>query len=155
MASRFYYSYKNCPDRGSDSDLLREIEKWGDEGRGLSERDIIMRSIEEKGAVHRWYKELIAFRKEVNNERVITLDYNKLVFGDEPEIKRLLDFCGSSISVDAIKQWFPSHFEFRQTNEIQTTNMSGDSLFFRKGANSNGSELFDEKIMEELEKSVN
>lgn len=154
MASRFYYSYKNCPDRGSDSDLLREIEKWGEGGRELSEKDIILRSIKEKGAVHRWYKELIAFRKEVNNERVITLDYNKLVFGDEPEIKRLLDFCGSSISVDAIKQWFPSHFEFRQTNEIQTTNMSGDSLFFRKGVNSNGSELFDEKIMEELEKSV-
>ena len=155
MASRFYYSYKNCPDRGSDSDILREIEKWGDEGRELSEKDIILRSIEEKGAVHRWYKELMAFREEVNNERVITLDYDKLVFGDEEEIRRLLRFCASSIDVDLIKNWFPVSFERSQSDEIQSTNRSGDSLFFRKGANSNGSDLFDENIMEELKKSVN
>ena len=155
MASRFYFAYKHSPDRGSDSDILREIEKWGDEGRELSEKDIILRSIEEKGAVHRWYEELIAFKKEVNNERVITLDYDKLIFGDEEEIRRLLAFCGSSIDVDLIKNWFPASFEKSQNDEIQSTNRSGDSLFFRKGANSNGSELFDENIMKQLEKSVN
>ena len=121
----------------------------------LSEKDIILRSIEEKGAVKRWYEELMAFREEVNNERVITLNYDKLVFGDEEEIRRLLGFCGSSIDVDLIKNWFAASFEKSQSDEIRSTNRSGDSLFFRKGANSNGSELFDEKIMEELEKSVN
>lgn len=154
MASRFYFSYKHSPNKGYDSDILQEIKRWGDDAPKL-EKDIILRSIEEKGSVYNWYIKLMAFRKKINNQRVITLDYNKLISGQEEEIQGLLDFCGSSQSVDSIQEWFPAHFEFRQNNEIKNTSMSGDSLFFRKGANSNGSELFDENIMEQLQKSVN
>tara|TARA_B100001093_G_scaffold197398_1_gene189769 strand:+ start:79898 stop:81784 length:1887 start_codon:yes stop_codon:yes gene_type:complete len=154
LASRFYYSYKHSPNRGSDSDILREIKEWGDSAPML-EKDIILRSVKERGAVHRWYNELMVFTEEVNNQRVITLNYDKLISGDEEEINRLLNFCGSSQSVDSIKNWFPATFEKSQKYEIETSNRSGDALFFRKGADSNGSDLFDENIMEELEKSVN
>jgi hypothetical protein len=121
----------------------------------MLEKDIILRSVKERGAVHRWYNELMVFTEEVNNQRVITLNYDKLISGDEEEINRLLNFCGSSQSVDSIKNWFPATFEKSQKYEIETSNRSGDALFFRKGADSNGSDLFDENIMEELEKSVN
>lgn len=154
LASRFYFAYKHNPNRGADSDILEEIKEWGASAPKL-EKDIILRSIKERGAVYRWYNELMAFREEVNTERIITVDYDKLISGNEEEIKRLLNFCGSSQTVDSIKNWFPATFEKSQNYEIENSNRSGEALFFRKGANSNGSELFDEKIMEELQKSVN
>jgi len=154
LASRFYFAYKHNPKRGAESDILEEIKDWGDSAPKL-EKDIILRSIKERGAVFRWYNELMAFREEVNTRRVITLDYDKLISGDEEEINRLLNFCGSSQSIDSIKNWFPATFEKSQKYEIESSNRSGEALFFRKGADSNGSDLFDENIMEELQKSVN